>query len=399
MTNVSPISTAERVQEIDIVRGFALFGVLWLNLVAQSHTLAPAGTFDNLATARLDAIVDPIADMFIAFKAMTLFSLLFGYGFVMIMSRLEARGADAERIFLRRTGILFIIGLIHIWFVWIGDILHVYALMGFVLFLTRNWSDRSLLTIGLLLALFSNAASELVLKFYYGEPFPWWAIADAGAERRFEVMQGSSYAGYAAELWRASWEEMWGTPDFIPYCTTTLGRFMLGAWIFRQQWLQQTERFRPQFRRWAPILIIGGIVLSFTSLGIGRFSGALAWAFDPLPQLVLALGYAAAIVALCRSERVRVLFRGIAAVGRTALTNYLMQSLVYVFVLYGFGLGLLNKLGATMCVTIAVVTFAAQVWLSSWWVRRFRFGPMEWIWRSLTYGQRQPLRIVVSGKS
>jgi uncharacterized protein len=399
MPGPSPIGTTERIQEIDIIRGFALFGVLWLNLAAQSHTLAPEGMFDDLATARLDAIIEPIADIFIANKAMTLFSLLFGYGFAMIISRLESRGAAAGRIFLRRTSILFVIGIIDIWFLWIGDILHVYALMGFILFLTRKWSDRSLLITGLLLALFSHASVEIILQYNYDEPYPWWSIYDAGAERRFEIFQGNSYSAYVVELWRASWEEMWGTPDYIPYCTTSLGRFMLGAWIFRQGWLQRTDRFRLQFRRWAAILIPGGIVLSLVSMKIDEISDATAWVFDPVPQLVLALGYGALVVSLCQSEAFRNAMGGVAAIGRTALTNYLLQGVMYVFVLYGFGFGLLNMLGATTCLLLAVLTFIVQVQLSHWWVRRFQFGPMEWVWRSLTYGQMQPMRRAESGES
>lgn len=396
MSVPAPIGAAERIQEIDIIRGFALFGVLWLNLVAQAYNLVPAGTFDDLASARLDALVEPIADMFISNKAMALFSLLFGYGFAMIISRLEDRRADAGKIFLRRTSILFLIGIIHIWFVWFGDILHVYALMGFALFLTRNWSDRSLLVVGLFLALFSTGVVEVVLQYRYDEPFPWWPVFDIGAERHFAVLQGSSYPAYVRELWWASWETMWGVPFYITYCTTALGRFMLGAWIFRQGWLQKTASLRPEFRRWAFILIGGGIILTLASSGIDRFSGALAHSFNPLPQLVLALGYGATIVALCQSESFRSVMKGVAAVGRTALTNYLLQSLMYVFVLYGFGFGLLDVLGATLCFALAVGFFTLQAWASAWWVERFRFGPMEWVWRSLTYGKPQPFRLAAS---
>lgn len=399
MSNAAPIGTAERIQEIDIIRGFALFGVLWINLVTQSYTLAPSGTFDNLRTAPLDAVIAPVASILVTGKAMALFSLLFGYGFAMIMSRLKARGTNAEGIFLRRTSILFMIGLTHIWLIWIGDILHVYALMAFVLFATRTWTDRTLLTVGLILALFSNAIVESTLQLLYEEPFSWWTTYDAGAERRFELLQGSSYFAYVAELWRASWEEMWGTPDYIPYSATTLGRFMLGAWVFRQGWLQQAVQYRGQFRRWSYALVGGGVALALLVAGLDQLSGAVAYSFEPVPQLVLGLGYAAAIVAVCESENLQTSLRGIAAVGRTALSNYLMQSVMYIFVLYGFGLGLLSMLGATMCLAITVLTFAAQIWLSSWWLSQFRFGPAEWLWRSLTYGSRQQIRHTASGKS
>jgi len=393
MTDASPIDTAERVLEIDIIRGFALFGVLWLNLVTQSYMFVPDGLLDDLPTASIDALMEPFASLFIANKALTLFSLLFGYGFAMIMHRLQTRGVNAGRIFLRRTAILLIIGLIHLLFVWIGDILHVYALMGFFLFLTRNWPDRRLLIVGLLLALFSSAAVELVLQNLYGWPYPWSAVYEAEVETRFAVLQGSSYFAYVAELWREAWQDVLGNPEHIPYCTTALGRFMIGAWIFRQGWLIRTAELGAEFRRWALFLVGSGILLSVIQIVARHHSDALGSYIAPLPQLILALGYAAVIVVICQSDKVRRMLRGFASVGRMALTNYLMQSLVYVFVLFGFGLGLLSILGATMCAAIAVVTFAFQMWLSSCWLSKFRFGPMEWLWRSLTYGQRQPILI------
>lgn len=399
MRGSAPIGTNERIQEIDIIRGFALFGVLWLNLVAQAYILVPAGTFDGLASARIDAVIGPIADLLVSDKAMALFSLLFGYGFAMILRRLESRGMDAGTIFLRRTAILFVIGIIHIWFVWFGDILHVYALMGFVLYLTRNWSNRSLLIVGLLLALFSKGAVEAVLQFLYDEPFPWWITNDVAAARHYEVLQSNSYTAYVGELWWASWETMWGMPFYIHYCATALGRFMLGAWIFRQGWLQTTSTLRPEFRRWSLILIGSGFVLTVVGFGLDKINGVVAYSFSSFPQLVLALGYGAAIVVLCQNERFRNSMVGVAAVGRTALTNYLLQSIMYVFVLFGFGFGLIRFLGATLCFALAVVFFTLQAWVSLWWVERFRFGPVEWVWRSLTYGKRQPFRLVTNDKS
>lgn len=246
------------------------------------------------------------------------------------------------------------------------------------------------------LALFSTAVVEAILQCLYDEPFPWLPIYDIALERHFEVLQGNSYPAYVRELWWASWETMWGMPFYIDYCTTALGRFMLGAWIFRQGWLQSTTEFRSSFRRWSVVLIGGGIALTLAGYGIERFNDVLAYTFDPLPQLVLALGYGAAIVALCQNDRFRKAMRGVAAVGRTALTNYLLQSLMYIFVLFGFGLGLLNVLGATLCFVLAVSFFALQVWASGWWMERFRFGPAEWAWRSLTYGKRQPFRRVAT---
>jgi uncharacterized protein len=391
MTAATPITGAERIQEIDIIRGFALFGVLWMNLVAHQWHLAPSGAFDHLATARIDALIEPVASFFVTGKAMAMFSLLFGFGFAMILHRLEARGLDGDRIFLRRMGVLLAIGLIHIWFVWFGDILHVYALMGFAVFMMRKVSDRTLLIGGLFLALFSYGITELVVNVFYDEPFPWWQVHEDGAARRFALLQGNDYLAFQRELWRTSWDEMWGEPFVVPYMTTTLGRFMLGAWIFRQGWLQRSNQYGRAFRHWAAILLPIGLTLAFVEWKLGDVSESLVEAFYPTVELVLALAYSACIISLCQSPAITNAFAGVGDVGRMALTNYLMQSVMYFFVLYGFGLGLLTQLGATMCLAIAVATFAAQIVFSRWWLARCQFGPMEWVWRSLTYGSRQPI--------
>lgn len=393
MSAATPIRTSERISQIDIMRGFALFGVLWINLVTQSHELAPAGAFDNLPTAWLDGIIAPIAYVLVTGKAMALFSLLFGFGFAMMVDRLEHQGLDAGRIFLRRITILLIIGLTHIFLVWLGDILHVYALMGFVLFLTRRWSDRALLICGLALALLSTPVVEFVLHQLYDYPFPWFALYEEGPVRRFDIMLGNNYSAYVAELWRATWTEMWGTPDYIPYISITLGRFMLGAWIFRQGWLQHAATYLGEFRRWSMVLVGAGVAFALLGRALYGFDEDLGYWFEAVPQLVLGLGYGATVVVLCRGDGLPVIIKAIGDVGRMALTNYLVQSLVYVFVLFGFGFGLLRYLGATLCLTIALSTFAAQMVFSRWWLSRFRFGPVEWLWRSLTYGKRQRLRL------
>ena len=394
MTTIAgPLANADRIGEVDIIRGFALFGVLWINLVAQSHTLAPAGTFDGLPTAAWDAVISPAASILVTGKAMALFSLLFGYGFAMIINRLESKGVIATRIFMRRTGILLIFGLVHILFVWIGDILHVYALMGFILLLTRRWSDKWLLAAGLALALGSTGIVEGVL-LAYDSSYSWVEIYVAGAERRFSVMLANDYWAYVAELWRAATQEMWGTPDYIPYALNTLGRFMIGAWIYRKGWLQDIASNVTIFKK-AVWLLPVGLVASVGVYLLANTNDLAAYILKPIAVLVQAVGIGSALVLLCQTSQMKNHLRGLAAVGQMALTNYLCQSLAYIVILYGFGFGLLEWLSPTLCLVLAVGIFSVQIVFSMWWLRLFRYGPMEWLWRTLTYGQRQPFRYLI----
>lgn len=396
MSYATPIGQSERIQEIDIIRGFALFGVLLINLIVQSFRLAPWGSFDALPTSHMDAIIVAGAFALVMGKAMTLFSLLFGYGFAMMISRLEDRGVNAAQVFTRRLAILLLIGLTHILLIFYGDILHSYALLGFALLVTRKWSNRSLLTCGLILTLLSPAIVEYLLSVLYDKPYPWWAVAAEGAARRFDLLQGSDYQAYVGELWRMAREETWGSPEDLSYWPVTLGRFMLGAWVFRQGWLQSPAQYAHLFKRWSVLLVSGGLFFALVAKATESINFSLYFAIAPVPELLLGLGYGAAIVVLCQKENLRRWLSGIAALGRMALTGYLMQSIVYLFVLYGFGFGLLKVLGGTTCLVIALFTFGFQIVFSQWWLARYRFGPVEWFWRSMTYGRWQPFHNVES---
>lgn len=397
-----PVSAGERISEIDIIRGLALFGVLWMNLFAHGELATPEGHLATLTTRPFDEVVGFFTLWIAAGKAQALFSLLFGFGFALLLDRIEGRGGNGTRIYLRRLSILLVVGIAHLLLVWTGDILHAYAAMGFVLLLTRKWSGRALLGAGVALALLGPVLAALVEALLWGapgQPPAHLALWTEGAARRYVLFQASDYGAYVVELTVSAWREFYALPIGWAYLGWILGRFMIGSWIYRQGWFQDTRANAPQFRRAALVLLPLGLALALVGplLGLleikaqGAFSYALQF-IKSLSQLVLALGYGAGIVLLCRSALWRTRLSGLGTVGQMALTNYLIQSLVYLYVLYGFGLGLLPSVGATFCLLLALAVFSLQIMFSRWWLSHYRFGPAEWLWRSLTYGTRQPLR-------
>jgi uncharacterized protein len=404
IANAGPMARADRIAEIDVVRGVALFGVLWMNLFAHALdiTTFPESTLKALPTASIDMVVGFVGHWAVEGKAQALFSMLFGFGFAMLMERSEKRGAKAGSIYMRRLIILQLVGFANIFLFWTGDILHAYAAVGFLLLLlqVRRWPGWSLLALGIPLAIFGEAAFEIYGAWVtpQGEQ-PYWVLAwDAGAARRWIIFQGSSYAAYVVELSRAIWE-IYGNPFGAAYLGWILGRFLIGSWIFRQGWLQNCAAYARGFRRWAMLLIPAGLflacvapVLNFMRIEFSPAIQALVSVNNRLAMLILALGYGAGVVTLCQNNAWRRRLSGFGAVGQMALTNYLMQGLVYFFVLYGFGLGWLPYAGATFCLVLAAVVFAAQIWFSRWWLARYRFGPMEWLWRSGAYGCWQSMR-------
>lgn len=393
-----PLPGKNRLVELDIVRGLALFGVFWVNLYGADDWI-PASHLVRLPTAPLDEVVGFITEWLAAGKAQTLFTLLFGFGFAVMMERIEGHGANATAVYLRRLAVLLVIGVAHLLLLYIGDILHAYALMGFLLLLARRWKGWALLVVGLPLAILMPIVLRIGVDLTLAPgAIPPWRLDDQAAEIRWwHTFQGSDYRAYVTELIRSNIMEMYVAPT-AAFFAGIFGRFLLGLWIFRQGWLQNVSRYEKGFRFWATVLIGAGLIIAGAPPLVERLTGE---AMTPLlgvflgrsSSLILALGYAAAMIVLCQQSKWLARFSGLRAVGQMALTNYLLQSFVYFFGLYGFGFGLLPYAGATFALLLAIPLFALQMAFSSWWLSRFRFGPVEWLWRCATYGEWQRFRI------
>lgn len=396
-----PVSARERIGEIDIIRGFALFGVLWINMVGYTAYIVSDARLIHLFGEDFDIYVEAVTEWIGSGKAQCLFSLLFGFGFAILSDRVEARGGDAAALYLRRILILLGLGLAHFLLLWGGDILHAYALMGLVLMLTRRWPSWLLIGLGLVLAIGSGVALTLwfAATTPAGQQPAFVVLLSEGMSRRWDIFLGRDYLAYVRELGAMAGPEFYFTALGPSFLGVVLGRFLIGAWIHRQGWLEDTARYARGFRRALPWLLGGGLILAgvvpamdLWGITAPRAFRALFEGVEALSQLVLALGYGCGLIVLCQSPAWRRRLSGLSAVGRMALTNYLVQSLVFMFVLNGFGLGWLRYAGPTVCLMIAVPVFVAQVLFSQWWLARYRFGPAEWLWRSATYGHRQPLR-------
>ncbi len=401
-TTMGPV-VDDRSPELDVIRGFALFGVMLINLYGHAEWAIPESVLNGLATAPIDRPLGWVMDVLMAGKAQALFSMLFGFGFAMFLSRAEARGADGMRLYLRRLLILLVLGFVHAVAIFWGDILLIYAMAAFVLILFRRASDRGLLVCGLALSLLAGLVMTLHLAWVEAATgaTPALSVAlDAGLERRWIVFLAGDYQAYVGELFRSLGAEWFLSVFAWSYIGTVLGRFLMGYWLFRKDWMMRPSAHAAGFRRWAPRLILGGLALSLVDVAIGASGvefGVLGQVGKEIlhraGQLTLALGYGAGLVVLMQGPRARRLLSGLGDVGRMALTNYLTQSVVYLFVFYGFGLGLMQYGGALVCLGITAVTFGLQIAFSRWWLARFRFGPAEWLWRSATYGQWQRFRI------
>lgn len=397
---IGPVGARLRIQELDVLRGIALFGVLAMNFIAFTGDMVTTEAQKaSFATAALDEWTYWGVRWLIGDKANTVFATLFGLGFYLQLQRGEGRPGFEAR-YARRLFWLLVFGVLNVLFLWVWDILHLYALAGFFLLAMRRWKTRSLVAVGAAAAFYSDKVqSWLIATFDLGLPSSDHLFAAAAVARRQAVAISGDYPAVVADNWQFTLVDWLMAGTLIAYLIYALGRFALGAAIGRSGILEEIPRFVPLLRRIAWVAIPAGLVFSLAvrlmttgALGDNYGLRTLGPMLRSPAALLLAAGYCAAVVVALQKPWGRQLFGIFAPVGQMALTNYLAQGLLIGFVLYGVGpgLGLAGRIGSFAVLLTSIAFFAFQVAYSHWWLARFRFGPMEWLWRTLTYGERPP---------
>lgn len=399
--SATPVAQGERVDELDVLRGFALLGVLIANFIgiASEGLMATEAQLSALPTAALDQYVLFFADWLVNDKANTMFATLFGLGFYIQISRNGDRPGFVSR-YSRRLFWLEIFGLLNLVLLWVWDILHIYAIGGFILLAARNWKTRSYVICGLLLALFSVDVLEAIAEAGGLELMPWDPYSDASVLARQAASASGNYTQLVDLMWRYNWADWFAGGAFFAWLAYAPGRFMLGAAIGRSGIVDDIAGHLPLLRRIALVVLPLGLALAliirFVTFGywepFGEASKPIILLFESPSALLTAAGYACAIVLAWHRSAGRAVLDWFRPVGQMALTNYLMQGFAYGFVLFGVGPGLAlgGRIGTAAVLLICLAFFALQMLLSRWWLARFRFGPMEWLWRWLTYGGAMP---------
>jgi uncharacterized protein len=384
-------ASAERIVVLDALRGLALYGILLANVLYWSGwSFHKPEAALALAGERQVAAQYLFHHLIVDGKFYTLFSLLFGVGFSLQLARLERRGADGVAIFRRRLLVLLAIGLVHCVLVWDGDILTLYALLGLTLPFFRGWSERSLLAAVVLLTLLPLAGAATFAALGW-EPHRWWFELGDDIGRRLggtpelpnAWLQRPDFGAYFA--WTmGGWPYRVGTLIESWRIPKVLGIMLLGLVLGRRlvagSLLQQRRLLWTTLAAGLAIGVPAGLVYG-TTTGVGQDSAA-----SIVGTLPMALAYAAAfLLAWPRAARV---LGVLAAPGRMALTNYLMQTLLGITIFYGIGFGLVGRLAPAEIYAIATAVYAGQIAFSHWWLARHEMGPMERLWRTATYGRR-----------
>jgi uncharacterized protein len=400
--NASALPASERIPVLDIVRGFALLGILIMNMPGFGQSFFAEADGSHLWPLAVDQAAEQIRDTLFSGKFNSMFSLLFGIGFTIQYGRMRERDpAHATTLYLRRLLVLGAIGVVHACVFWTGDVLHVYALLGLLLvFPLRDARRRTIVTLIVLCLLYPVVNGAIRLQVMTPD-----VVATLVAQAKaFEASNNAAY-GHGS-FWQAAAEHarefaynydnalsLWGSFGWYVQMALTM---LLGLLAGRERWVQRIPELLPRIRRlawWALGIGLGCAAVSTAIFELNRTPGpsAIKWLgslcyWTGRPAMMIC--YVLVIVQLTQRPAWLRRLAPIAAAGRMPLTNYLMQTLICTTLFYGWGFGLWNRVGPAAGLVLSfAVFFAVQVPWSLWWLRRHGRGPMEALWARLTYGR------------
>ncbi len=404
-SQIGPTSLQERIEILDVLRGLAVCGILVGNMQWFSgYGMMPP------SVARQSPFTDQITHFLVHFfvegKFYSIFSFLFGFGFALQIARAEERGDLKASLFKRRLFWLLVIGLLHAYLLWAGDILSIYSVMGFLLILFRKKTNGGLLKWAFALMVVPILTYILLYILFV-------AFVPPEAVARLDVAQIDFWHESVKKVSQSSYLQI--ITDFnLTYIVgryaslllemrlpKILAMFLLGSYAYRGGFFQDLSSHRPFIRR---VLIYGLILGLVGNVAFAALAGAEA-VIPPSPSGIvgvisyafgvpaLALFFIALVATLWQRAAWRRLLVFLAPVGRMALTNYLLQTVICVLIFYGYGFGQFGRFGATTATLTALSIFMFQILISALWLKYFSYGPMEWIWRQLTYRQRINLRL------
>jgi len=420
---VAPVLGTQRISSIDTLRGVAVLGILVMNI---PWFALPSSSFFNPLTAGgfegMDYLAWLISHLFFDWKMITIFSLLFGAGVVVFTQRAEERQGKSAALYYRRMGWMILFGLIHGYLIWAGDILYTYGMCGLWVYLFRRRAPWLLITIGVVL-LAIGLSSNIAGGFFFeqardvakeaeaviaagGTPTPQqsamletWRGLNPGPEELAAEAAAFRGSWWDLTLHQAPWVFWFQTFMFLSLMVWRTGGLMLIGMALMKLGVFSAAR---SARAYAAMMIAGYLVgLPIVYAGaqdnirhefdlVHGFQFAMQ--FNYVGSLFVAAGHIGLVMLVCRLGLWRGATGALAAVGQMAFTNYLMHSLICSLIFNGYGLGWWNTLSRIETLGVVLGVWTLQLIVSPIWLRHFHFGPLEWLWRSLTYWQARPMR-------
>ena len=400
----TPTTKSERIISLDILRGFAILGILVMNI--QNFSMIKAAYMNPTAYGDftgINKLVWAISHILADSKFMTIFSILFGAGIVLFTERLKAKGINSIRLHYRRTFWLLVIGLIHAYLLWYGDILVSYALVGFWVVLMRKKKPKTLFIVGFVLVLVASLIFLLT-----GIAIPYMP-----EEARLDILEGwlptTETISREINLYTDSFSNQFEirVPDSLAIQTSAFlffigwrvsGLMLIGMGLYKLGILsaKRSKLF------YIKITLIG-LILGYSIVGLGLFKNLahnfsaeysffIGSQFNYWGSILVSIGYIGLVILLLKSFKKGIVANSLQAVGQTALSNYLIQTIICTFIFYGHGFALYGRVERWQQILIVFGIWTLQLIISPIWIKKFKFGPFEWLWRSLTYWKFQAWR-------
>jgi len=410
-TQPIPITQSERIQVIDVIRGIAIFGILLINITSFS---SPEGIIyfeDSLYPDLMNQSVSWFMKIFIEGKFYSIFSFLFGLGMAVQYERFKTQNIKFTPYFSRRLLVLLGIGLLHDLFLWPGQILIDYALLGFILLALQSRKQKtiktwifSLFIIPVILALGIITVTELTKE----EPVQIIQQKELDKklegrqlkyDEQIELYQNGTYL----DQFQSRIKKLLSTlGTLIGLGWYLLGMFLIGVWSWRKGIFKDIQKHKSTLKKGLWLGLVFGIFFNGLYLVVHLTSGEDPSGWDKLlsatskiiyGNLAFSVFYICTFTLVLNKIKNSKLIQATVAVGKTALSNYLFQTIICTTLFYSYGFALYGKTGPALNFLIVLILFPSQLILSQWWIKNYRFGPVEWLWRSLTYRKLQPMRI------
>lgn len=400
-----PVPDRDRIRSLDVLRGFALLGILVVNIQGFSMPAAAylnPTVYGNLTGA--DLLAWWLTHVLFDQKFISIFSMLFGAGMVLFAERANAKHVSAKVIHYRRMAVLLVFGLVHAHLIWFGDILVSYALCGMILFPLRKRSARTLLVLGVVWIAIGS-----LLYLISGLSMASWPAKELEQFTRENWLPTPAMLTRELAAYRGGWLEQLPVRSQSAFVLETLvfalfffwkagGMMLLGMGL---QKLGVLEGRAP--RHVYGILISTGLFVGLPLVAYGayanfrngwdiRYSFFFGSQFNLWGSVLVALAYVSAVILLVKSGRLKDFVSRLEALGRTAFSNYILQSLICTTVFYGHGFGKFGNVERSEQMLLVLGIWVLQLTIAPMWLQHFRYGPLEWLWRALTYGKRPAFR-------
>ena len=395
--NPSPTPSNNRILHLDIFRGFAILGIFMVNILVMNTSFLYRNDWIVENASSINDAAYWFLEMFFFSKFFPIFSFLFGIGVALQIRSLKAKKMDSTLFLFRRFTALFIFGMAHLLFIWSGDILHLYAMFGFVLMLMYRANTTVILLSAILLFFFPyfDDIYQYIIDFFSADP-----QSELMRMYRNDIAYIKTNGSYSSDVSLRISEYAFFLNVVISFIIPiALTMAILGLYIVKKGIIDRIESFVHKIR--IPFLIVFVVIVSYRfifrywilehfNIEYGSLLSFFLWTIYCVSEIMLSFAYLIIIVYLLKTKFWKKLLSPLKYVGRMAFTNYIMQSVIGYLIMQTFGY--YESFSPSQCILIVLIVFACQIPLSWFWLKYFKFGPLEWLWRCISYWKILPIK-------